>query len=110
MLSPTCLFSCILLAFIGVIVHYQIHYSVVMQTPYRHIWLMQKQQSLLTRLPPAMRYQDLEIMEEIVNGELIDLSTADVGKFPIYNTVALIKLKYQRLWEEINSGRHYRSK
>jgi hypothetical protein len=53
-------------------------------------------------LPPEIRYQDLEIMEEIVNGELLDLSTADVGIFPIHNTVALIKLKYQRLWEEIN--------
>jgi tRNA A-37 threonylcarbamoyl transferase component Bud32 len=53
-------------------------------------------------LPPAMRYQDLEILEEIVNGELLDLYTTDVGKFPIYNTVGLIKLKYQRLWEEIN--------
>jgi hypothetical protein len=44
----------------------------------------------------------LEILEEIVNGELLDLYTTDVGKFPIYNTVGLIKLKYQRLWEEIN--------
>jgi len=56
----------------------------------------------ISPLPPAVRYQDLEIMEEIVNGELIELSAADVGIFPIHNTVALIKLKYQRLWEEIN--------
>ena len=52
-------------------------------------------------ISPVMRYQDLEIMEEIVNGELIDLYNLDVGKFPIHNTVGLIKLKYQRLWEEI---------
>ncbi len=39
-------------------------------------------------LPPAVRYQDLEIMEEIINGELIELSAADVGIFPIHNTVA----------------------
>jgi hypothetical protein len=53
-------------------------------------------------LPPAMRYRDLEIMEEIVNGELIELHDTDIGKFPIYNTVGMIKLKYQRLWGEIN--------
>jgi hypothetical protein len=53
-------------------------------------------------LPPAMRYHDLEIMEEIVNGELLDLYAADVGILSLYNTVGLIKLKYQRLWGEIN--------
>jgi hypothetical protein len=53
-------------------------------------------------LSPAMRYQDLEIMEEIVTGELIELSNVDVGKFPINKTIGLIKLKYQRLWEELN--------
>jgi hypothetical protein len=52
-------------------------------------------------LSPGMRYQDLEIMEEIVMGELLDLYDADVGKFPIHNTVGLIKQKYQRLWSEV---------
>jgi hypothetical protein len=56
----------------------------------------------MTPLIPALRYQDLEIMEEIVNGELIDLHDADVGRFPIHNTVGLIKQKYQRLWREVN--------
>jgi hypothetical protein len=53
-------------------------------------------------LSPAIRYQDLEIMQEIVSGELIDLHDTDVGKFPIHNTVGLIKQKYQRLWNEVN--------
>ncbi len=41
-------------------------------------------------------------MQEIVSGELIDLHDTDVGKFPIHNTVGLIKQKYQRLWNEVN--------
>lgn len=53
------------------------------------------------QLSPVMRYQDLEIMEEIVNGELIELSSTNIGKFPLRDTVALIKQKYQRLWVEI---------
>ena len=91
MLSLTCSFSYTLPGFSGVIVPCRTHYTDEMQTPYKHIWLMQKQQNLLKPLSPAVRYQDLEIMDEIVNGELMDLHATDVGIFPIHNTVALIK-------------------
>ena len=63
-------------------------------------------------ISPLLRFQDLEIMEENVNGELLDLQSlgallppADVASgglgVPGGNTGAYIRLRYQRLWEEI---------
>jgi hypothetical protein len=57
-------------------------------------------------IPPVLRFQELEIMEENVNGELLDLKSldelapGDLG-VPGGNTGAYIRLCYQRLWEEI---------
>ena len=56
--------------------------------------------------PAMLRYHDLEIMEENVNGDLHELimmkaiSTEDFD-VPIVETGAYIRLRYQRLWEEI---------
>lgn len=74
-------------------------------------------------LSPLLRFQDLEIMEENVNGELLDLKAQEIA-FPTNapgdlgvpggNTGAYIRLRYQRLWEEIthediiNPDEHYR--
>lgn len=68
------------------------------------------------RFPPELRYQDLVIMEENINGDLLDLETADLLSqgVPISDTGAYIRLRYQRLWEEITHediitpGEHYR--
>lgn len=53
--------------------------------------------------PPTLRYYDLEIMEENVNGDLADLENASLlaEGIPISDTGAYIRLRYQRLWEEI---------
>jgi tRNA A-37 threonylcarbamoyl transferase component Bud32 len=67
-------------------------------------------------LPPALRYQDLEIMEENVNGDLFDLRSAGAISegVPLSETGAYIRLRYQKLWEEIthediiSPGEHYR--
>lgn len=67
-------------------------------------------------LPPALRHQDLVIMEENINGELVDLASAGLmsNEFPTHDTGAYIRLRYQRLWEEvtgediINPGENYR--
>ena len=66
--------------------------------------------------PPVLRYYDLEIMEENVNGDLADLKAADLlaGNIPYPDTGAYIRLRYQQIWEEIthediiNPGEHYR--
>ena len=55
---------------------------------------------------PTLRYQDLEIMGENVNGELMDLRTQGqlsnmASGVPILDTGAYIRLRYQALWEEI---------
>jgi hypothetical protein len=65
---------------------------------------------------PRMRYHDLEIMQENVDGELADLHEANLllEDLPMDNTGAYIRLSYQNLWEEItreeliNPGEHYR--
>ncbi len=67
-------------------------------------------------LPPTLRHQDLEIMEENIGGELSDLAIDDppIDNFPLEDTSAYIRLRYQRLWEEITReeiifpGEHYR--
>lgn len=66
--------------------------------------------------PPTLRYYDLEIMEENVDGDLIDLQDQALlaEGVPLSDTGAYIRLRYQRLWEEItreaiiNPGEHYR--
>ena len=70
-------------------------------------------------VPPASRLQDLEIMEENINGELVDLETAhllseNVSSVPLLDTGSYIRLRYQNLWEQITHedviepGEHYR--
>ncbi len=67
-------------------------------------------------LSPTLRYQDLEIMEENVNGDLVDIRSAGAISegVPLTDTGAYIRLRYQSLWEEIthediiNPGEHYR--
>jgi hypothetical protein len=67
-------------------------------------------------IPPTLRFYDLEIMEENVNGDLVDLEIASplaVG-IPVPETGAYIRLRYQLLWEEIthddiiDPDEHYR--
>jgi hypothetical protein len=54
-------------------------------------------------LPPELRHQDLDIMEENINGDISDLGAADllVGGMPLEDTGASIRIRYQNLWEEI---------
>ena len=69
--------------------------------------------------PPMHRLHDLDIMEENINGDLADLDAAGLlsvidPQVPIWDSGAYIRLRYQRLWEEItseaviNPGEHYR--
>jgi hypothetical protein len=55
------------------------------------------------RLPPTLRYQELEIMEENVDNDLVDLQAE--GLLPqgrlFMDVGASIRLRYQSLWEEI---------
>jgi hypothetical protein len=65
---------------------------------------------------PALRHHDLQIMEENINGELADLETSHLLPESIHasDTGGYIRLRYQRLWEEIthediiNPSEHYR--
>jgi hypothetical protein len=70
-------------------------------------------------LPPALRFHDLRVMEENVNGELYDLQAGGLlasqePGIPIAETGAYIRLRYQSLWDEItreeiiNPGEMYR--
>ena len=70
-------------------------------------------------VPPASRLHDLQIMEENINGELVDLEAANLlsenmASIPLLDTGAYIRLRYQNLWEEITHedvigpGEHYR--
>jgi hypothetical protein len=67
-------------------------------------------------IPPALRHQDLVIMEENINGDLADLGAEIYLPNQIYLTAAgsYLRLRYQRLWEEItqehviNPNEHYR--
>jgi hypothetical protein len=68
------------------------------------------------RLPPTLRYHDLQIMEENVDGDLADLDQAALlaEGVPLSDTGAYIRLRYQNLWEEITReevifpNEHYR--
>jgi hypothetical protein len=70
-------------------------------------------------VPPASRLHDLDIMEENINGELVDLESANLlsenaSSVPLLDTGAYIRLRYQDLWNQITHedviepGEHYR--
>jgi hypothetical protein len=54
-------------------------------------------------ISPRLRQQDLEIMEENINGELADLSIDShlTSEIAYSDTGAYIRLRYQSLWEAI---------
>ena len=54
-------------------------------------------------VPPTMRFHDLQIMEENVDGDLAGLGAANLlmDGIPLDNTGASISIRYQNLWEEI---------
>jgi hypothetical protein len=57
-------------------------------------------------LPPALRFQDLQIMDENLTGDLLDMRASGLLQFvdsgvPVADTGTYIRLRYQRLWEEI---------
>ena len=54
-------------------------------------------------VPPTMRFHDLQIMEENVDGDLTDLGAANLlmDGIPLDDTGASICIRYQNLWEEI---------
>jgi hypothetical protein len=56
--------------------------------------------------PPVLRLHDLQIMEENINGEIVDLISLGLQAnvepgVPLEDSVAYIRVRYQRLWEEI---------
>lgn len=58
------------------------------------------------RMSAPVRYHDLEIMEENINGDLLDLHlrgelNPDQATIPIANTGSYIRTQYLRLWDEI---------
>ncbi len=67
-------------------------------------------------VPPTMRFHDLQIMEENIEGDLADLKAANLlmDGIPLDDTGASIGIRYQNLWEEItkqmiiSSGEKYR--
>jgi len=54
-------------------------------------------------VPPTMRFHDLQIMEENVDGDLAVLGAANLlmDGIPLDDTGASICIRYQNLWEEI---------
>jgi tRNA A-37 threonylcarbamoyl transferase component Bud32 len=57
----------------------------------------------LPPLSPILRYHDLEIMQENIQGELSDLQTIDklALNYPAQETSHYIQQSYRNLWEEI---------
>jgi len=57
----------------------------------------------LPRLSPMLRYQDLEIMQENILGELTELQTNQAISltYPLQETGSYIQQRYRALWEEI---------
>jgi hypothetical protein len=57
------------------------------------------------RLSPIMRHHDLEIMQENIEGDLVDLASLDYlpPDFPAAETGAYILERYRQLWEQISS-------
>lgn len=69
--------------------------------------------------PPVERHHDLKIMQVNITSELLDLQAADMlsmegTQVSLEDVGAYIRLRYQRLWEEItredliNTDEHYR--
>jgi hypothetical protein len=56
------------------------------------------------RTPAYLRHQDLDIMEDNVDGELAALAASGMlsGGFPAHENGMYIRLRYQRLWDEIS--------
>ena len=54
-------------------------------------------------VPPTMRFHDLQIMEENVDGDLAGLGAANLlmDGIPLDDTGSSISIRYQNLWEEI---------
>lgn len=54
-------------------------------------------------VPPTMRFHDLQIMKENVDGGLAGLGAANLlmDGIPLDDTGASIRIRYQNLWEEI---------
>ena len=54
-------------------------------------------------VPPTLRFHDLQIMEENVDGDLADLGAANLlmDGIVLDDTGASIRIRYQNLWEEI---------
>ena len=54
-------------------------------------------------IPALMRHQELQTMEENINGELSDLNAEGYlsGEIPYTDVGSYIRLRYQVLWEEI---------
>ncbi|MGW8251371.1 MAG: DUF4032 domain-containing protein, partial [Anaerolineales bacterium] len=67
-------------------------------------------------ISPRLRHDDLQIMEENMTGELADLAAEGLfpSEVPHSDASSYIRLRYQRLWEEItldqviNPSEHYR--
>ncbi len=57
------------------------------------------------RTPPMLRFHDLEIMEENVNGDLADLRALGLASVepgvPASDTGAYIRQRYRTLWEQV---------
>ncbi len=69
--------------------------------------------------PPMLRMHDLQIMDENIHGEVVDLCSSGLQAcvepgIPVEDSGAYIRLRYQRLWEEvtreelINAGESFR--
>jgi tRNA A-37 threonylcarbamoyl transferase component Bud32 len=69
--------------------------------------------------PPRLRFYDLQIMEENVSSDLLDMGDGSLFsdkylKVPLTDIGATIRVRYQRLWEEITredlicAGEHFR--
>jgi hypothetical protein len=56
-------------------------------------------------LSPTLRHHDLQIMEENLRGDLADMSAQNLlmDGIPLDDTSSSIRLRYQNLWEQINS-------
>ncbi len=64
----------------------------------------------LPRLSPMLRFHDLEILQENIQGELSELQTTDgiTLNYPPQETGAYIQQRYRALWEEITREEIFR--
>jgi hypothetical protein len=78
-------------------------YTGGMLEPCKPIWWMQRRPNHPNHLPPTLRYHDLEIMGDNVDGDLADMeATGALSEgIPVSGYRVYIRLRYQRLWEEI---------